>query len=201
MIEESYQFVVQGRARPQPRPRFRVLWPKEIRLNEDLLPYWGICGDCLDLGRTVALTCRRCTKKKPIIFPQGAPADDPVEVFKSEVMRVARAGYKGPLLTGPLDFLCTFIFKRPQNITWKTKPMPRRWHTSTPDFDNLAKAVSDSLTGILWKNDSYIARSTVEKFVAAGDEKPAVFFEVTRLDRKPAVSLWAEALIKNEVEW
>lgn len=195
MIDESYQFVIPGRGRQQPRQRFMVLWPKEDRLA-DGRSIFGICRKCAG-----DLTCRKCTKRKPFLVPHGLKRGDPLIKFREDIKRAVRRGFKKTPLDGPLDFLCTFIFPRPQAIVWKRKPMPRRWHISTPDFDNLAKAVSDALKDIIWKDDRFVARSTIEKFVAAGDERPMVLFEIGKLDPENTESLWCDDLIKKEMQW
>lgn len=37
------------------------------------------------------------------------------------------------------------------------------WHTSKPDFDNIAKIVGDGLNGIVWRDDAIIVQGTVLK--------------------------------------
>jgi Holliday junction resolvase RusA-like endonuclease len=106
------------------------------------------------------------------------PTQDPVNVFKAVVKTVAAAAYKGPPLDGPLSVNVRFVMPRPQMKVWKKRPMPRYWHTGKPDHDNLSKAFQDSLNGLLWKDDSQICCSFVEKCVAAGDEQPHVEVEI-----------------------
>lgn len=44
-------------------------------------------------------------------------------------------------------------------------------HTSKPDFDNVAKIITDALNGLAWKDDSHIVSATVRK---AYSENPRV---------------------------
>ncbi len=108
------------------------------------------------------------------------PTKHPVNNFKATV-RMAAQQYPIKMFTGPLRVDCVFVLPRPQNKRWKTKPMPRYYHTTKPDKDNLEKAVLDALSGILWVNDSQVSAGDVIKFVAAGDEQPHVEITVSEL--------------------
>lgn len=47
---------------------------------------------------------------------------------------------------------------------------PRPFHTQRPDLDNLIKAVTDALTGIVWVDDCQIdALTTAKKFTQGED--------------------------------
>jgi Holliday junction resolvase RusA-like endonuclease len=59
--------------------------------------------------------------------------------------------------------------------------MPRAFHETRPDLDNLAKSTKDALTGILWRDDSQIAILNARKVIAAGDEQPCVEVQVMQL--------------------
>ena len=56
----------------------------------------------------------------------------------------------------PLECRVRFIFPLP-----KTRKNP--WATSRPDLDNLYKAVTDSMIGIVYKDDAQIVRAFIEK--------------------------------------
>jgi Holliday junction resolvase RusA-like endonuclease len=75
-----------------------------------------------------------------------------------------------------------FLFPRPQRMIWKTKPMPREPHTSTPDVDNVLKAVKDALTKIVYHDDAQVYKETGEKYYAAGDEDPHTEITVVKED-------------------
>jgi len=45
----------------------------------------------------------------------------------------------------------------------KSKPKKVIFHTTKPDLDKLARAVSDSLTGIVYEDDSQITAALIEK--------------------------------------
>jgi Holliday junction resolvase RusA-like endonuclease len=105
------------------------------------------------------------------------PQDHPVWAFKAAVALAAQQAYQGPPLTEALEVKAVFVLPRPSRLCWKTKPMPRQWHTGKPDADNLTKSLFDALNGVLWRDDSQVAQAMTLKTVAAGDEAPHV--EVT----------------------
>ena len=105
------------------------------------------------------------------------PKDHPVWAFKAAVALAAQQAYQGPPLEGPLQVSAVFVLPRPSRLRWKTRPMPRQWHTGKPDRDNLEKALYDALNGCLWRDDSQVCDGPITKVIAAGDEQPHV--EVT----------------------
>jgi len=56
----------------------------------------------------------------------------------------------------PLECRVRFIFPLP-----KSRKNP--WATSRPDLDNLYKAVTDAMNGIVYKDDAQIVRASIEK--------------------------------------
>lgn len=105
---------------------------------------------------------------------------DPVNAFKAAVQLAASQAYQGAPLEGPLCISLVFIMPRPSRLRWKTKPMPREWHASKPDVENIAKAVLDALTGLVWIDDAQVASLHCKKLYASGDEQPGA--EVTVLE-------------------
>jgi hypothetical protein len=55
------------------------------------------------------------------------------------------------------------------------------WHATKPDVENLAKALLDALTGILWVDDGQVAELVLRKKVAAGGESTGVLLKVVGL--------------------
>ena len=110
------------------------------------------------------------------------PTKHPVNAFKASASKAAAEaiGRLGPL-TGPLKIEIVFVLPRTAGQIWKTKPMPRMWHSKKPDFDNLEKSVCDALKGIVWIDDSQVCCTSVRKVIAAGDESPHVEFACEQL--------------------
>lgn len=100
------------------------------------------------------------------------PKNTPVEDFKATCRLAASEAYSGPPLDGPLRLDVEFVFPRPKAMFWKTKPMPRVWHTKKPDRDNVDKSLMDALSGLLWHDDSQVCDGRIQKWTAAGDEQP-----------------------------
>ncbi|WP_225218332.1 RusA family crossover junction endodeoxyribonuclease [Planococcus wigleyi] len=88
--------------------------------------------------------------------------------FKQYVKLVASQHKPQELITGPAHLELTFY-----------QPTPKKYHTkpkqalieaglllpvSRPDLDNLAKGVKDSLSKIIWQDDSQVVSMMVRKF-------------------------------------
>ena len=102
----------------------------------------------------------------------------PVRAFRSACQHSASQVYAGPPLRDALRLTLTFVMPRPNAMIWKTKPMPHCTHTKRHDVDNLAKAVNDALSKLVWHDDSQIAQLEATKVIAAGDEQPHVRVKV-----------------------
>lgn len=94
--------------------------------------------------------------------------------WRSAVASAASEAYQGELLTGPLCVTMTFQRPRPANHfrtgkhAGELKPACRDlWPTSKPDLFKLARAVEDSLTGVIYRDDSQIIREVLEKCFGA----------------------------------
>lgn len=109
------------------------------------------------------------------------PKDHPIAAFKASVRLAASCAFKEAPFAGPLRVDCTFVFPRPKNLIWTTRPMPRLRHTKKPDRDNLDKSVLDALNGLLWQDDAQVCCGELEKWIAAGDEQPHVVVSVRTL--------------------
>lgn len=111
----------------------------------------------------------------------GAKKSHPIHAFRATVALAAREAYSGPPLEGPLRLDLEVVLPRPKRLRWKTRPMPRLRHIIKPDAKNLLWGVEDSLSGILWRDDSQLV-VFVEKWIAAGDEQPHVVIQVIELE-------------------
>lgn len=81
---------------------------------------------------------------------------DPVTPHRKRIEEAAREAWLGEPLAQAVDVRVWFHFAR-------VKSNKRARHTSRPDLDNLAKAVLDSLTGIVWQDDRYVDKVTLGK--------------------------------------
>jgi len=73
------------------------------------------------------------------------------------------------------------VFTCPRSHWRKRDPLPRRPKVSKPDAENVAKAVQDAASGVLFTDDAQVYRLTVEKFVGAQGESPYVEVTVREL--------------------
>lgn len=119
------------------------------------------------------------------------PAKHPVNAFKAAVQAAYQqaAGDCAPI-DGPVRLTLLFVMPRPKGKIWKTKPMPRYWHTSRPDSDNLEKGVKDALNKLAWLDDSQVADTRKSKVVANGDEAAKVSIVIESLSDYEELSFY-----------
>ena len=66
------------------------------------------------------------------------------------------------ILSGPVSMKVTATFPIPASWSAKRKALAL-YHTGRPDADNIAKAAGDALNGIVWRDDSQLARISISK--------------------------------------
>lgn len=102
-----------------------------------------------------------------------------------EGMRLAldyRGGIQSlPFPDGPVRVVIVARFTCPKGDHRKTAPAPERWRNKKPDAENVAKAVLDAATGVLWQDDAQVADLRVLTVTAAQGEAPGVLLMVERL--------------------
>lgn len=102
------------------------------------------------------------------------PSGHAVNTLKALAARAARGVWIWEPTREAVRINLLFVLPRPATRTWKTKPMRREWMTSKPDLDNLAKAILDALTGVLYADDAQVVDLRLAKVIAAGGEAPRV---------------------------
>ncbi len=112
----------------------------------------------------------------------GETKTHPIVLFKASVAHAAGQVYQGEPLTGPISLSWVCLFPRPANKIWKTKPMPREFHTGKPDRDNIDKAILDALKNVIIADDRSVCAGSLEKYIASGAEQPGVFIRIQTLD-------------------
>ena len=104
--------------------------------------------------------------------------------FETLIKEIAYNEIDEPI-EGPVSMELIFCFQRPKNKLWKTKPMPRLWKSTRPDWDNLAKSVCDALNGIAYRDDGQVVEIYLAKVVCAGKEKPHTEVIIKKLEGGP----------------
>ena len=90
-------------------------------------------------------------------------------------------------VAGPLSVAMTFHLSRP-----KSHPKTRRtWPVKRPDCDKLVRSVADSLTHVVWKDDSQIVELVARKCWAynTGPQAP----DATGWAPGPGVTVWVRS--------
>lgn len=117
--------------------------------------------------------------------PQGQPRArrgrghyyQPVTAFYEACQWAARAMRPQTPYEGPLRVDITFIMPRP-----KSAPAWKRWHTATPDRDNLDKGILDAMKKAGWfVDDAQACDGRLRKVLAKPGEASCAVVEVARL--------------------
>jgi Holliday junction resolvase RusA-like endonuclease len=105
---------------------------------------------------------------------------DPPEskAYKARVIQLARAAGVRQMI-GPVRLAIDAYLPRPKRLCRKIDPLGAiPVESSTPDWDNIGKIISDALSkGLAYKDDSQVWYGTVRKWYHAKDGLPRV--EVT----------------------
>lgn len=120
--------------------------------------------------------------------------------WREQVAFAAAQAMKGrERFTGrPLSAFMAFGFPRPKSHYGRSglKPGAPRWHVGRPDASKLARSVEDALNGIVWDDDSRVARLVAHKYYLDRDELAGVNIEVQEL-REDMQDAW-DAYDRNE---
>jgi len=93
--------------------------------------------------------------------------------YEQHVKNCAMLQAQGQMLHGPLHARIAFFFDLPKSKWKKRETVKRQWHTGKPDWDNLGKAICDSLNGICYTDDGQICCTRVVKIIEEQGGKPA----------------------------
>ena len=95
-----------------------------------------------------------------------------VKQWRDSVISASSEAYQKAPLTNPIRLNVTFYMPRPKNHygTGKKlgvlKPNAPKYHTCKPDHIKLLRSTEDSLTKILWRDDSQIVECNTIKLYA-----------------------------------
>lgn len=102
-------------------------------------------------------------------------------VWRNMVSAAARDAWTGDIYGGPIEVAVTFRMARPRNhyrnLQGDLRAAARdEQPTVMPDLDKLIRAVLDSLTGIVYRDDAQVTRIEARKMYA---ESPGVDIVIT----------------------
>ncbi len=102
-----------------------------------------------------------------------------VAVWEKAVKEEAAKHFEEPLV-GPIQVSMIFFMDRPQS---RRKDV---WVPTTPDLDNLEKAVLDALNGVAYEDDRFVVAKNAQKKYIRRDE-PRVCVRVTSLSNQVSI--------------
>ena len=94
---------------------------------------------------------------------------EPGKNWRADCKHTARQVYQGPLLDCALSLDLLFVFPRPKGHygtgknAGNVKAVAPRYPIGRPDTTKLIRAVEDSLTSVLYRDDSLIVSQTARK--------------------------------------
>lgn len=86
--------------------------------------------------------------------------------WRTEVTKEAALAMNGaPLLDGPLSLAVTFVVPRPKGHfgVRGLRPSAPDYPIVRPDVTKLLRSVEDSMTGVVWRDDSQVVRQSATK--------------------------------------
>lgn len=117
--------------------------------------------------------------------PWGAEANKKLPGWRNDMRLAGFQEMRGKApLSGPVHVEALFTFPRPKHHfgTGRNadalKASAPKWKDSTPDLDKLVRALGDSLSGVVIRDDAQIAALTVTKSYG---QTPGVLVEVRPL--------------------
>jgi crossover junction endodeoxyribonuclease RusA len=93
--------------------------------------------------------------------------------WRAEVAREALNVANGEPLSGPIGIEINFVMPKP-----KSAPKGKLWCDKKPDIDKLVRSTFDSITGILYKDDSQIVQIRSSKVYASPDEPAGALIRI-----------------------
>jgi crossover junction endodeoxyribonuclease RusA len=80
------------------------------------------------------------------------------------------------MIEGPVKISVGFVLPRPKSL-----PKKVHWHLKKPDLDKLVRSICDSLTGIMWQDDSQVVTLSATKSYATNGQSTGVLIEIASL--------------------
>lgn len=98
--------------------------------------------------------------------------------WRTVVAWFAAQAWQSPPLEGAVAVVYEFVMPRPSGTPKKSTPPA----VKRPDIEKLARAVSDALSDIVWRDDSQVVDMRLIKRLAELDEQPGMRVQVRPLE-------------------
>lgn len=108
-------------------------------------------------------------------FPVVTSDNPKLKGWRREVSKAARQAYRGAPMEGPVRVVAAFYLPRPKALRGD------RAHVTRPDADKLGRAIGDSLTGIVFRDDGQVTQCKFTKAYTGVGESPRAVIAVTPL--------------------
>jgi len=144
--------------------------------------FFTVYGSPVAQPRTKA---RAITTKTGRTFAHVYEPGGKARQWKSDIKHEAVLHKPPTPILGPVMVRFEFFLIRPQGRYRKKDPPGAISTISKPDVDNLFKAVADSLSGIIFKDDAQISMATITKLYHEKDKGPRVKIYIEELTASP----------------
>ena len=190
---KTIQFIIPHRPVALPRPKASLVLPSIARFTQAMQSAkrwkekwrWVLQNSVLQ----IYTPSRTATGKS-----------NGVREFRTAAKLAAAHAFSADPVTGPVRIDAVFVLARHQAKVWKTKPMPRYWHVTKPDRDNLMKLLLDSLTGVIWHDDNQVCCGEAMAVHAQGDEETCVAVRIQEISDVCVLPRWADSLLAQQNE-
>ena len=127
---------------------------------------------------TIVIPGEPVGKQRPRVTRHGTYTPKKTKAYEDVVKLLYRHHYgENPSYEGAVALDITAVFSVPKSWSKRKREMALSGmvRPHKPDFDNIAKIISDALNGIAYKDDAQVYRCTVEKMYG---EEPKVIVKV-----------------------
>lgn len=123
-------------------------------------------------------------KARPRVTRNGTYTPTKTKNYEKLVQWSYRNKYKGQALNGPIRLDITFFMYIPKNTSKKRTEMKIAREilpTKKPDWDNMAKAITDALNGLAYKDDNQIVEAHIYKYFS---DDPRAVVRIQELEKE-----------------
>jgi len=121
-------------------------------------------------GKPQAQGSHRAFMPKGARFPVVTDSNRNLKQWRDITSLVAQSHALDPLCDGPVLLVIDFYFQRPKSLPKKVEH-----HLKKPDLSKLIRSIEDSLTNIIWCDDSQVVEVRATKSYGTPRAEVAVF--------------------------